>query len=363
MSESPLLSSYPPYPIELDRAEGCELIAKNGKRYVDFYGGHCVCILGHNPPGLRDALNKQMDRITFYSAALPLPEREQAARELLSISPKGFGKVFFVNSGAEANENALKFAFAATGRSTVVAVEGAFHGRTAGTDPLCGGPHRTPHYPHPPFHIRWVEFGNHDALEEALERGDVAAVILEPVQSMAGCRTHPPEFVQTLNTLAKKHGTLVIADEIQGGLGRCGAMWSHEALGMNVDLITTAKGVGLGFPVAALISHSRFGEPGKGLFGSTFGGGPLACAAVSAACKAVAEKSVRENTRKVSEVFDRLREVKGVKELLGLGLLRGVRVSKPAKEVKDGLFARGFIVGGSNDPEVIRLMPPLTLSV
>ena len=361
--DSPLLTSYTPLPIELEYAEGCELIAKDGKRYLDLYGGHCVCLLGHNSPVVKDAITRQMERITFYSAALALPERDAAARALLDIFPDEFGKVFFVNSGAEANENALKFALAHTKRKVVVTIEGAFHGRSASVDPLCGGPDREAHYPQAPFDVRWVGFNDVDALAQALGKGDVAAVMIEPVQSMAGCKTHSKEFIATLNELAAKHDTLIIADEIQGGFARCTEMWSFQAVGLKPDLITCAKGLGAGFPVGALISKTSFGQPGKGLFGSTFGGGPLASAVSKVVCEALKDPALSENVRKIDEVFTRLKDIDGVKELQGLGLLRGVRLAKPAAEVKAALIEKGFIVGASNDPEVIRLMPPLTLSV
>lgn len=365
---NPLLSAYPPFPLELDRAEGCELVATDGTRYLDLYGGHCVCLLGHNPPALIDALNRQMRRITFYSTALRLPEREQSARDLIAISPPGFDRVLFVNSGAEANENALKFACAATGKSVIVAVEGAFHGRTAGADAVTGTGARKIHFPRAPFEVRWVKFGDADGLKAALAKGDVAGVILEPVQSMAGCRVHPPEFVDVLNKTARAQGVLVIADEVQGGLGRCGTNWSHQAIGIEADLFTSAKGIGAGFPVGAMVVHSRHPEPGSGLFGTTFGGGPLASAAVSAVCAAVRDPAFRANADASSAEVSRLATVPGVAEVLGIGLLRGIRIrggdapGARAAAAKKKLLERRMIVGGSNDPEVLRLLPPLTIT-
>ncbi len=368
---SPLLATYPPFPIEIERAEGCELIATNGRRYLDLYGGHCVCLLGHNPPAVLDAVKKQMERICFYSTALHLPERDQAARDLLAISPTGFDRVFFVNSGAEANENALKLACAHTGRSVVVAIDGAFHGRTAAADSVTGGPSRVIHYPRAPFEVRWVGFGDVTGIEAALASGDVAAVILEPVQSTAGCRVHPPEFVTALNRAAAANGTLVIADEVQGGFARCISMWSHQAIGLKADLITTAKGLGAGFPTGALIVHSSFPEPKGGLFGSTFGGGPIASAVMSVVCRTVAQPDFANQVAAVSAEIDGLAEIPGIAGLQGIGLLRGVRVADGAdeaigtraKKLKQGLLDAGVLVGGSNDPQVLRLLPPLTLTI
>jgi len=361
---SPLLASYPPLALELDHAAGCELIARDGTRYLDLYGGHCVCILGHNPPALRDALMQQMERITFYSVALHLPERDEAARALIELAPAGFGKVFFVNSGAEANENAVKFACAHTKRSVIVAIEGAFHGRTAAADVLCGGAARTPHYPHAPVDVRWVNFGDAQGMRDALAPGDVAAVILEPVQSMGGCRVHPADVVDAINEGAAQHNTLVIADEVQGGFWRCGAAFSHEAIGLRADLITCAKGLAAGVPAGAVIVRESLGEPSGGYFGSTFGGGPLASAAIRVVCAAVGDAGFQQHVAQVSEVFDRIAKLEGVDELLGLGCLRGIRISGGrAKAVKAKLFERAMIVGGSSDADVLRLMPPLTLSV
>jgi len=361
--ESALLASYPPLPVDIERAEGSELIGVDGRRYVDLYGGHCVCLLGHNPPVLVAALERQLRRLTFYSAALRLAEREEAARNLVRLAPPGFQKVFFVNSGAEANENALKLACSATGRAAIVAVSGAFHGRTAGADAVTGGAARKLHFPRAPFDVRWVPFADARALQQALEPGDVAAVILEPVQSMAGCRVHPPEFVDCLNRRAAERGALVIADEVQGGLGRCLRMWSHEAIGLRADLITCAKGLGGGFPVGAMIVREGLTPRDSGLLGSTFGGGPLASAAVLAVCRSVADPALQAHVRDVSAAFDGCARVPSVAAVTGLGLLRGVRVAAPVPLVRQRLLERGWIVGGSEDPQVIRLMPPLVLPV
>jgi acetylornithine/N-succinyldiaminopimelate aminotransferase len=358
---SPLLAAYPPINLEIERAEGCELIGTDGRRYLDLYGGHCVCLLGHNPPALREALLRQMERITFYSTALALPERDAAAEALLSLSP-GFSRVLFVNSGAEANENALKFACAVTSRSVVVAIEGAFHGRTAAADSVTGNAARKIHYPRAPFDVRWVPFGDAAAMRAALGQGDVAAVILEPVQSTAGCRVHPAEVIVAINECAEKHGTLVVADEVQGGFFRCGPMWSHDAIGLRADLITSAKGLGAGFPVGALLVSDKQPEPPRGYFGTTFGGGPLASAAVLAVCGEVSKPSFAGHARKVAAILEGIREIPGVKGLQGIGMLLGVRIGPAAGAVKDALLQAKFIVHGSQDPEVLRLLPPLTLS-
>lgn len=363
-SSTAQLAAYPPIDLKLERAEGCELIDTSGKRYLDLYGGHCVCLLGHNPPALRDALLDQMGRITFYSTALDLTQREDAAQALAAYAGDGFGKVFFVNSGAEANENAIKLACAATGRRRVACVEGSFHGRTAGTDCVTGDRKRAIHYPNAPFDVSWIAFGDVQELSAVLSAGDVACVILEPVQSMAGCRVHPPEFVEKLNELRKAHGTLVVADEVQGGFGRCIANFSSQAIGMHADILTCAKGLGAGFPIGAIVVRNDLAERApKGYFGSTFGGGPLAAVSALTVLREIQNPGFIDNVRAVSAELDRCAALPGVVELWGLGLLRGIRLDRPVGEVKKALLARGYIVGGANDPQVLRLLPPLTLTV
>ena len=361
-TESPFLNRYPPIPVALDHAEGCELVDRKGKRFLDFYGGHCVCILGHNPPELKHALIEQMERLTFYSTALDLPERDEAARLLLDFAPQEFTRLFFVNSGAEANDNALKFALAHTRRRVVLAIEGAFHGRTAATDAVTGDARRMPHFPRAPFEVRWVPFDDVERLREVMSTNDVGVLIIEPVQSMAGCRVHSPQMVSAMNELCVRHGTLVISDEIQGGLGRCIDNWSHQSIGLRVDIITTAKGLGAGFPVAALLTRGSLGVPPGSLFGSTFGGGPLACAAVIATMRRLVDTNLRKHVSKVSEMLNGCARIDGITSVQGLGLLRGIRTRMPSAKLREGLLKRGIIVGGSNDPGVTRLMPPLTVS-
>ncbi|MCA8939592.1 MAG: aspartate aminotransferase family protein [Planctomycetes bacterium] len=358
---SPLLASYPPLPINVDRAEGCEIIDKNGKRYIDLYGGHCVCSMGHNPKGLAATIAKQMERITFYSAALELPERFAAARALISLCPPGLDQVFLSNSGAEANENALKIACNLTERTCVVAIEGAFHGRTAAVDCLCGDAKRKHHFPRTPFDVRWVPFGDAAAMHNALAVGDVAAVILEPIQSMAGCRVHPPEVISAINETAGESGTIVIADEVQGGVGRTNRNWSFEVLGLQPDIVTCAKGIGAGFPTAATIVRSDLGDVASSLLGSTFGGGPLACRAITWVVTQLAKPELRASIRHCSTVFDQIADIEGVVKLHGIGLLRGIEIAKDTRKIRQQLLQEGFIVGGSSNPNVMRLMPPLTL--
>ena len=360
--KSPLLSTFAPLPIAIERGEDVWLIDQSGRRYLDLYGGHCVCLLGHAPQALVNALHDQASRLTFYSAALDLPQRNDAAHALLKLFPEkaNFDRVFFANSGAEANENALKLAYSHSERRVVVAIEGAFHGRTAAVDPLCGGPARKAHYPASPFEVRWVAFNDAEAIREALAPGDVAAVIIEPVQSMAGCRAHSKEFVAALNEAAKASDTLVIADEVQGGFGRCLENFSFTATGLNADIVTMAKGLGAGFPVSALAVRSRVQPRQNGLFGSTFGGGPLALAAIKVVCEAITDQAFRDNVKATSSAVDALEAIPGL-SLQGIGLLRGLHVGKRAKAVKAALLERGYIVGGSSNPETLRIMPPLTL--
>lgn len=264
------------------RGEGPYLFSASGERYLDFYGGHAVALLGYGHPRLLAALQEQSRTLFFQSGLFPLAVRERAAARLAAFAPEGLNKVFFVNSGAEANENALRIAFLATRRRRVVAVEGAFHGRTAAAAALTWGHEKWYGFPRTPFDVIFVPPDDARALADAVTQ-DAAAVIVEPVQGVAGARPMSPSFLAAAREVSSLKGALLIFDEVQCGMGRSGWPFVARAVGVTPDILTTAKGLGGGFPVGAVMVGEALGRKvGKGDLGTTFGGGPLAAALVEA---------------------------------------------------------------------------------
>jgi acetylornithine/N-succinyldiaminopimelate aminotransferase len=356
------LPTYAKPPVALVRGEGTAVWDTEGRAYLDFYGGHCVALLGHCPPRVVRAVQEQAGTLLFYSNAVYSPVRAEAARALAALAPEGLGRVFWCNSGTEANETALKLARAFTGRPAVVAMRGGFHGRTLGALAVTAGEgYRAPYASALP-ETRFVPFGGEGAVEEALAGGDVAAVIVEPIQSMAGVAEAPPAYYRALRDLCDAHGTALIFDEVQTGVGRTGRFTYGEHVGVVPDLVTLAKSLGSGVPVGAVLVHERIAATVKnGDQGTTFGGGMLAMAAVSATLAQLLDDGLMP---RAEALFTRIaagaRALPGVVEVRGRGCLVGVDLDRPAKPVVAALRDRGVIVGGSDVPTTLRLMPPLT---
>ena len=355
------IPTYKKLPLALVRGEGAYVWDADGRRYVDFYGGHCVVPIGHCPPAVVAALQQQAATLMFYSNVVYSPVRAEAAALLADMAPEGMGHVFFCNSGTEANETALKLARTFTGRPHVVAMTAGFHGRTLGSLIATHGAYRAPYAEVLP-ETTFVPFGDADALEAALAgRDDVAAVILEPIQSMAGLYTAPPAYFQRLRAACDAAGALLIFDEVQTGVGRTGTFSISEGVGVRPDLITLAKSLASGVPVGAVLAtdavaaHVKVGDQG-----TTFGGGMLAMAALTATLRTIRDEHLME---RATEVFDRLKTglIGLVRDVRGAGCLVGVDLGRKAGPVIAALLDRGFIVGSASDPEVIRLMPPYTV--
>jgi acetylornithine/N-succinyldiaminopimelate aminotransferase len=355
-----LLPTYAHLPLALVRGEGPWVWDADGRRYLDFYGGHCVTVLGHCPPRVVAALREQAETLLFYSNVVYSPVRAEAARKLVALAPQGLGHPFFCNSGTEANETALKLARTHTGKPGVVAMHGGFHGRTLGSLAVTAGEgYRKPHAAVLP-EAHFVPFGNADALAETLAaRGDVGAVILEPIQSLAGMNTAPAAYFQTVRDLCDAHGACLIFDEVQTGVGRTGTFSISEQLGVTPDLITLAKSLGSGVPVGAVLVADAIAEAVRpGDHGSTFGGGMLAMRAVSATLDALVEDRLMD---RAEHLFGALAE--GLEEMgcqvRGRGCLIGVDLGRPTRPVLAALRESGVLAGGSDDPHILRLMPPL----
>lgn len=354
-----LLKSHAPLPVTLVRGEGCYVWDEKGRRYLDMYGGHAVCSTGHCHPIVVRALQEQARRLIFYSTAVDLEIRREAARRMIERMP-GFAGAFFVNSGAEAVENAVKVAVLQTGRKTVVAMEGSFHGRTLLALNLTHGQKVRATIPYPLPDVRFVPFGDLGAAEKAIDR-TTAAVILEPIQSLAGVRMAGSEYYPALADACRRNGALLIYDEVQTGMGRTGTMLFSGRFGVTPDLACLAKGIASGFPAGAVLASPPVAEKIQfGQLGSTFGGGPLAMAAVCATLDVFDREGVLDNVRAQGE---RLQAgLRPICEVRGLGLLLGLRTPRPAAEIQKALLERGVLTGTCNDPSILRLLPPLTLS-
>ena len=359
-----LLPVYAQSPIEPVRGEGVLLFTRDGRRLIDFYGGHAVALLGYRHPRLLAALAAQAETLFFQSNVMPLAVRARAARRLVAFAPPGLGRAFFVNSGAEANENALRLALRHTGRAHVVALAGAFHGRTAAAAAVSdGAAGKWYGFPQTPFSVSFAPRGDLGALAAALDAAPTAALIVEPVQGMAGAVPLGRDYLAAARALTRERGALLVFDEVQCGMGRMGAPFAAQLYGVTPDLLTTAKGLAGGFPAGALlVSEAVASGVRQGDLGSTFGGGPLACALIEAVIDTVESEGLLERVRTLSRRIRESCQVGPVTAIQGEGFLLGLRTSRPAREVQAELLARGILTGTSADPLVVRLLPPLVLA-
>ena len=350
------------YPIEVVDAEGVWLHTRDGRRILDLYGGHAVAALGYKHPGWTRAIAQQAELCNFQSNAVPMDVRVRAATKLTKFAGGHFDSVFFVNSGAEANENALRMAFKMTRRPNVVAVEGAFHGRTVAAGAVTWGADKKWYeFPRTPFGVSYIPRGDIDAISKLVTR-DTAAVIVEPVQGVGGAFDMGAEFLNALRQRCTLMGAQLIFDEVQIGVGRSGWAFAANMYRVMPDMITTAKALGNGFPCGALLMSPPVTESLKleGL-GTTFGGGPMACAAIEAVVDAIETEDLLANVRQVSRYLRETCTVGPVVGHQGAGFLHGLRLDRAAKDVQAALLARDILAGTSADPQVLRLLPPYTL--
>jgi acetylornithine/succinyldiaminopimelate/putrescine aminotransferase len=354
---------YPMLPFEPVRGLGVYLENAAGRRVLDFYGGHAVAALGYGHRDLSETIARASRDLVFQTNALPLKVRDEAADKLAAFGPPGLGRVFFVNSGAEANENALRLAFKVTGRSKVVALEHSFHGRTAAAAAVTYGAAKSWYgFPRTPFDVVFVPRNDLDALEAAVD-SSTAAVIIEPVQGLAGAFDFAPQFLHGIRAACDRAGALLIIDEVQTGMGRLGAPFGAQLHGVRPDLLTVAKGLGGGFPCGAvLMPHVIAKDLKAGALGTTFGGGPVACAAIKTVIDVIGRDNLLANVREVSAAIRATCRVGPVESIQGRGFLLGLKTKPKAAVVRDALLARDILVGTSADPHMLRLLPPLILS-
>ncbi|MCB9916339.1 MAG: aminotransferase class III-fold pyridoxal phosphate-dependent enzyme [Planctomycetes bacterium] len=360
-----ILREYPAYgrlPVDVERTEGTELVLRDGRRVLDLYGGHCVSAMGGSDPELGLVLADQWSKASFLSNLFEHAPRAAFLEAFGALLPDGEWRVFLSNSGSEANENALKLALAATKRTKVLCFTGAFHGRTAGAAAISDMSFDA--FPRTPFDVVRVPWGDLAAARAACD-AEVGAIALEPIQSIAGMRVPTPGFLEGLRALADERGAALLFDEVQTASGRTGAPFAAQTYGVLPDLITTAKGAAAGLPVGITVARAGLveGLPGH-LLGSTFGGGPTILAMAAAVARRVGDEAFLANVRASGEALASEARRGPVREVRGAGLLLGLvlddRIS--GKAARDALLARGVLVGTSDDPQVLRLFPALTLT-
>lgn len=360
------VETYKKMPISIERGEGSWVWTSEGEKYLDLYGGHAVCATGHSHPHVVKAIEEQARNVLFYSNLVYSEVRARAAEKLVSIAPDALTKAFFCNSGTEANENAMRMARMATGREKIVTFTGGFHGRTA--DSISAtflGKYREIGKPNVPGHVA-AEFGNIESVA-AVADSETAAIMLEPIQSMAGVAEAEPAFFQQLRSLCDDCGIFLIFDEVQTGIGRTGSWFfagSDHAGGIVPDIISLAKSLGSGMPVGACLVNDKVAANIKvNDLGTTFGGGMIAMAAVLATLEAIEQDGMIANARMIEQhLRNSLNGVRTVVSVKGKGCLLGIEFDGPCAAAHQELLARKIITGTSSSPNVLRLLPPLSVS-
>ena len=355
----PVYGQLPFVPV---RAAGCDIITEDGRHILDLYGGHAVAALGYGHPRLIEAIRRQSRNLLFQSNAVALDVRATAAEMLVAAAPDGITRAFFVNSGAEANENALRMACVATGRRKILAITHGFHGRTAAAGAVTWNSNSWYGFPAKPFDVDFIPRDDVDAASKMIG-DDVAGVIFEPVQGVAGAYDLRARFLECLRERTRRHGALLIADEVQSGIGRSGQYFAVQTQEIVPDVLTSAKSLGGGIPAGAVLCGEAVAAHfGPGSLGTTFGGGPLAAAAIVAVLEAIEAEALLANVR-AREIQIRERCVAGpVRKIQGAGLLLGLVCDRPAREVRDALLEHDVLTGTSADPNVVRILAPLVLA-
>ena len=355
-----LFDVYPIMNVTPVKAKDCILWDENGEEYLDLYGGHAVISIGHSHPYYVEKLTEQINKIGFYSNSVKIPIQQELAEKLGRLSGYEDYTLFLVNSGAEANENAVKLASFHTGKDRVIAFRGAFHGRTSGTVALTDNPKIVaPYNAH--HKVSFVDYDLNE-IQKIIDGGDVAAVIYEPIQGVGGIILPSDEFVQGLRKLCTDNGIILIADEIQCGYARSGKFFAHQHSNIKADLITMAKGMGNGFPIGGVLISPDF-EASYGLLGTTFGGNHLACAAAVAVLDVIEKENLIENAKEIGEYIGlQLNKFPKIKEVRGRGSMIGIEFDFPINELKNNLLTKHHIFVGYAGSNVIRLLPPLTIT-
>ena len=359
-----LFDVYPLFDITIDRGEGAKVWDDKGEEYLDLYGGHAVISIGHSHPHYVEKITDQVKKLGFYSNSVKNPLQQEVADKLGKLSGYEDYQLFLINSGAEANENALKLASFYNKRTRVLAIEKAFHGRTslaveATNNPKIIAPVNANN------HVTFLPINDLSAWEAEINKGDVCACIIECIQGVGGIRLVDKDFLYGIQKLCEAHNTVLICDEIQCGYGRSGKFFAHQHLGVKPDIITVAKGIGNGFPMGGVLISPKF-KPVYGQLGTTFGGNHLACAAAIAVLDVMKDEQLVKNAAVVGEhLMKRLKEANlpHVADVRGRGLMIGIELDMPYKEVRSALLFKEYCFTGCSGTNVIRLLPPLCLTI
>ncbi len=358
---SHLFDVYPLYDIEPVKARGSYLWDQHGTKYTDLYGGHAVISVGHCHPAYVEALTKQLNAISFYSNSVQISKQEELAEKLGALSGYPDYRLFLCNSGAEANENALKLASFHTGRKKVVAFTKAFHGRTAGAVAVTDNPSIVAPI-NDTSHVTFLPFNDVEAALAGIT-DEHCAVIVEGIQGVGGIQVSSDAFLQALRTRCDETGAVLILDSVQCGYGRTGKFFSHQFSGIHPDLMTMAKGMGNGFPIGGVLIAPQF-KASYGLLGTTFGGNHLACAAGVAVLDIMKEENLLENATRMGDyLMNGIRQIGGYKELRGRGLMIGIEYDFPVKELRNKLLFEHKLFTGVAGAHTIRLLPSLALGM
>lgn len=357
-----LFDVYQRWDVEPVRAKGCKIYDKNGVEYLDFYGGHAVISIGHSHPYYIKKIREQLNRLGFYSNAVQNSLQKELANKLGKASGYENYHLFLVNSGAEANENALKIASFYNNRKKILAFGKAFHGRTAAAVKVTDNDNYHASI-YKGMEVVFLPLNDLEAVKKTLATKEISSVIIEGIQGVGGIRVPDPAFLKGLSKECAETDTVLILDEIQSGYGRSGKFFAHQYAGIQPDLITTAKGMGNGFPISGVLIHPKF-KAVKGQLGTTFGGNHLACAAAIAVLDVFEKEDLISNAKKIGEYLkNELTKFSEIKEIRGEGLMIGLEFDRPIKELRDQLLFEEKIFTGASGSNIFRLLPPLCVSL
>ncbi|MDD4589834.1 MAG: aminotransferase class III-fold pyridoxal phosphate-dependent enzyme [Parabacteroides sp.] len=356
-----LFDVYPLFNIEIVKGKGCHVWDKEGNEYLDLYGGHAVISVGHSHPVYVKAITEQVNRLGFYSNSVINSLQQELADKLGKASGYDDYSLFLINSGAEANENALKLASFHNGKKRVIAFKHSFHGRTSAAVRVTDNPKIIAPI-NEGLEVCYLPLNDANAVEIELKKGDVSSVIIEGIQGVGGIQVPKDQFMRDLRSLCTKYDACLIIDEIQSGYGRSGKFFAHQYADIRADLITVAKGIGNGFPMGGLIISPMF-KPVYGMLGTTFGGNHLACAAAMAVLDIMNQEHLIDNAAKIGNyLLEQLHTIPGIKEVRGRGLMIGIEFEDSIKEMRNKLLFEEKVFTGIAGTNTIRLLPPLCLS-
>jgi acetylornithine/N-succinyldiaminopimelate aminotransferase len=359
-----LFNVYPRFKISIESAKGVYLFDEEKKQYLDLYGGHGVISIGHSHPYYIEKLRSQLDAIGYYSNSILMPIQDELAEKIGQQSGYPKHTLFLCNSGAEANENAIKLASFHTGKKKVIAFKRSFHGRTAAALNITDNSKLSAPINSGNFPVAFIDLNNKEQLIESLKSEDVCAVIVEGIQGVGGLDAPSAEYLTFLSENCKKYGALLILDEIQSGFGRSGKFFAHQHANVEADIITMAKGMGNGFPVGGVLIHPKI-EATPGMLGTTFGGNHLACAASIAVLDTLKDENLMDNVDLVSDyLINELKSISAIKQIKGKGLMLGVEFDFPIKDIRAKLLNEYHIfTGASSNANLLRILPPLGITI